>query len=144
MALTVGEPPPRATVYIPPRATESDENTRDGGPPGATARTHARTRVPLLPLASLCPSLSHFGAYDSRDRLHSVFSVNDWARGPIRWKRGERARASERAREREREREGVERKRERTSFERRFRPLLRSFLGLFRSNRDRNRDWNSR
>lgn len=57
------------------------------------APQHTYTHTYILTFLSLILQAlppRHFGAYDSRDRLHSVFSVNDWARGPIRRRDGER------------------------------------------------------
>lgn len=59
------------------------------------AHTHAHVLLPSS-LSFLGPCLGNFAAYDSRDRLHSVFSVNDWARGPIPRKDSEEERERER------------------------------------------------
>lgn len=76
-------PPPSLRIT---KATKNGKNII-GESPGAIAHAYTRT-THTGARAHLCsppPSLRalprrHFGAYDLRDRLHSVFSVNDWAR----------------------------------------------------------------
>lgn len=63
-----------ASLWPRHRAPEERREEEDSGgePPGAIASVHPRP-------SSLRGPLDH----ESRDRLHSVFSVNDWAHGPI-------------------------------------------------------------
>lgn len=102
-----------AKITIPPPCTKRDEERQEYTQWTAWrhgTHTHTRAHV-LLPssLSFLGPCLGNFAAYDSRDRLHSVFSVNDWARGPIprkdseeereRWCRSKEERRGERGEE---------------------------------------------
>jgi len=79
--------------------------------------THARTpaflslsfslSLSFLSLSfSLDPSSGNFAAYDSRDPLHSVFSVNDCAYGPIPRKDSEKEREMMQEQRRKKERKG--------------------------------------